>query len=417
MNMTMRASVPVFAALAIIGAAVAPTSAAPDGRDLVDDMAVAIQRDLGMSLNQAEKLFAQQHKATELDSALQEKLGARFGGSWFDTGTGKLVVGVTDAALVDEVKAAGADVRVVEHSQSELDGIKTEFDGLAGRPTDRSAKAPNAEQRAAVAGLAGWRVDPRSNSVVVSVLKGQQLGDVFDRVKAHGGAVRVEQVDRAPSTTANYLDGGDQIFTAGLGCSAGFNARTASGQGYLLTAGHCQKLGTGDSVYGQDGNYVGPFVASYFPSWDDALIRNDNPGYWVQGAWVDNNPGNGQVHIVRGWTDSPVGSWICKSGDTTKVTCGQIANKGETVLYAQGAVYNLTRHSACVEPGDSGGANFSGLGNIYGEGLTSGAQLAWDGTRWRCLGALGQPSVSWFMPIGSTLSFYGSAFGVALWTL
>lgn len=24
----------------------------------------------------------------------------------------------------------------------------------------------------------------------------------------------------------------------------------------------------------------------------------------------------------RGWTNSPVGSWVCKSGDTTTATCG-----------------------------------------------------------------------------------------------
>jgi streptogrisin C len=391
------------------------TSLPADG--LSAEVAAAVRRDLGLLPDQYVRLVAKQGAALELDGVLRSRLGNQFGGSWFDAAAGKLVVGVTDAERVAEVRSAGAEVRVVRHSMDALDAIKSQLDEASGVAGDRrtwtggDGKATN---RPTIAGLTSWRVDPISNSVVLTVHKGQTRA-ANELLAKYGDAVRIEESDRIPSTAANFMDGGDSINVAGLGCSAGFNARSTSGQGYLFTAGHCHRLGSGNAVYGQDGAYFGAVVESWFPGFDDALIRNDNPSYWIQGPWVDNNPGNGPVHIVRGWRDSLVGAAICKSGDTTKVSCGYIDGKGETVDYAEGTVYGLTRHSACVELGDSGGANFSGWGDVYAEGITSGADLYWDGSRFRCLAGQGLHNVSWYQPIASTLSWYGPRYSLSLW--
>ena len=183
------------------------------------------------------------------------------------------------------------------------------------------------------------------------------------------------------------MDGGDAI--NGGSCSAGFNLRNPStGQGYLLTAGHC--VSKGQTTTGQGGFTFGSVLESWFPSYDDALIRKTN-SYWIQGPWVDTNPSNGGFINTSGYTDLPAGFVMCKSGITTKWTCGIIAAKNETVTYTGGkTVYGMTRHTACVEPGDSGGANVSVFYGYHAEGVTSGASMFVDAAgKKRCLAKRG----------------------------
>ncbi len=216
-----------------------------------------------------------------------------------------------------------------------------------------------------------------------------------------------------PRTTANYMDGGDEI--NGATCSAGFNLRNPStGQGFLLTAGHCQSAGS--TLSGQGGVNFGPVLESWFPTFDDSIARNDSAGYWIQGPWVDYNPSNGGYINTSGYTDAPIGTWICKAGITTKWTCGQITGKNETVTYSGSrTVYGLTRHNACVEPGDSGGANVSVTSSYAAEGVTSGASMISDGFRYRCRSVYGLENVSWYYPIAKSLAYYGPKYGVAVW--
>ena len=60
------------------------------------------------------------------------------------------------------------------------------------------------------------------------------------------------------------------------------------------------------------------------------------------------------------------------------------------------------RHTACVEGGDSGGANISGYGS-YALGVTSGASTSYD----QCRSKLGGTNISWYQPIGEALSRNG----------
>ncbi|MGB3437856.1 MAG: S1 family peptidase [Actinophytocola sp.] len=408
----MKKFIRVLVTAAAVGtvavAAQVTASAAPARPAAAEDVLTAMQRDLGLTAAQATTLRSQQDRAVDLDASLRTALGADFGGSWFDAATGKLTVAVTESSRVAEVTKQGADARVVRHSAAELDAIRAELDTLSGKASGegRAKQGPSK-----LRGLASWRVDEKTNSVVVTTIAGQK--STLSSLAKYGDAVRVEQTDRAPVQTANYLDGGD-AYNYGS-CSAGFNLRNPStGQGFLLTAGHC--VSTGSTVTGQDGTTLGTTVASFFPTYDDALIRNDNPGYWIQGRWVDTNPSNGGIITVSGYSDSPVGTYMCKSGITTKWTCGYITGKNETVNYSQGAVYGMTRHSACVEPGDSGGANVAALSYWSPEGVTSGAQLYWDGSRYRCAAAVGAgQNVSWYFPIADSLAYYGPVYGVTMW--
>jgi streptogrisin C len=384
-----------------------PPSRADESRA---DIRAALQRDLGLSADEVAKQEALQAKAIKLDDELQASLGGAFAGSEYDDETGKLVVMVSDASQLAEAEAAGAEARLVDHSLARLESIKGSLDAAAGVVEDsggatREAKGP---RRAPVTGAVSWYIDEATNSVRVVVKKDSAKAAARALAK-YGEAVTIEQTEYAPQATANFMDGGDGI--NGDTCSAGFNLRNPStGQGFLLTAGHC--VGAGSTVTGQGGVFFGRTAERWFPGFDDALVRNENPGYWIQGRWVDTNPSNGGVVTVNGFTDAPVGTFLCKSGITTKWTCGYITAKNETVTYTGGNTVNgLTRHSACVEPGDSGGSNLSVIGTYRAEGVTSGASLFLN----KCLSRFGLTNVSWYFPIADSLAYYGPRYGVALW--
>jgi streptogrisin C len=370
----------------------------------------AIKRDVGLDADQVETLRAQQDRAATLDRDLRTALGKHYAGSWFDAASGTLTVAVTEPARVAEIVEAGAEAKVVERSFAELDAIKTHLDALAGTAPGSTRTDPQAESK--VPDLASWHVDPESNTVVVTAIEGRKPSEGTISLAEYGPAVRIERTADAPRTTADFMDGGDVINGS---CSAGFNLRhPRTGQGYLLTAGHCMR--TGQPVYGHDGNQFGKVIQTWFPRSDDSLIRATNPGHWVQGPWVDVRPSTGRFVVVSGLSDLPVGTLVCKSGITTHWTCGWIRAKDETVNYGSDVVHNLTRHSACVEHGDSGGPNVAIMSTWTPEGVSSGAQTSWDGDRWRCATAVGaEENISWYYPIAESLAFYGPGWGISTW--
>lgn len=383
---------------------------AADSMVQADEIRAALRRDLGLSAAEVKQQKALQAKAIKLDQKLQDSLGRAFAGSSYDEKTGKLVVMVSDAKQLAEAEAAGAEARLAEHSMAELDAIKDGLDAAAGvaEGSDPANRRATGKGRATVAGMSSWYVDEATNTVHVTVKKGQAKAAARALAK-YGEAVTIEETEYAPTTTANFMDGGDGI--NGNSCSAGFNLRNPStGQGFLLTAGHCQSAG--QTMTGQGGVAFGRVLESWFPGFDDSLARNDNAGFWIQGPWVDTNPSNGGFINTSGFTDAPVNTFVCKSGITTKWTCGYITAKNETVTYNGGQTVNgLTRHSACVEPGDSGGANLSVTSAFRAEGVTSGASLFFN----RCLSTFGLQNVSWYFPIADSLAYYGPRYGVTVW--
>ena len=106
---------------------------------------------------------------------------------------------------------------------------------------------------------------------------------------------------------------------------------------------------------------------------------------------------------VHGSWSAPVGATVCKSGRTTYWTCGVIRALNQSVNYSGGfLVRGLVRHTACVEGGDSGGANVSTGG--YALGVTSGASMTAAG---QCRSKVGQENISYYQPIGEALSRNG----------
>ncbi|MFC8513502.1 S1 family peptidase [Streptomyces sp. NPDC057257] len=340
-------------------------TAAPASGALVS----AMQRDLGLTKDQALARLAAEKTATAVETKAKRAAGSSYGGSWFDAGSGRLTVAVTRGANTEAVRATGATVRLVEHSARELDATKARIDKLP---------APK--------GIGSWYVDPKAGSVVVDVVASHRADNDVQAFLARAreaGPVKVRQTDHTPSTLAAGTVGGDPYYTGNVRCSIGFSV-----YGGFITAGHCDQH-TG-AVYGWDGSYVGNFQGSSFPDNDYAWV-NVGSGWWtvpVVLGW-----GTVSDQLVRGSAEAPVGASICRSGSTSHWHCGTVLAKNETVNYSQGAVYQMTKTNVCAEPGDSGGSFISG---DQAQGVTSGG--------WGDCTSGGE---TWFQPVNEILNRYG----------
>ncbi|MFI8166158.1 trypsin-like serine protease [Streptomyces sp. NPDC086081] len=343
----------------------ARSAQAPASPALLD----AMQRDLGLTRQQAVTRLAAEKTATAVEPKARSAAGSAYAGSWFDADRGRLTVAVTTAARADAVRATGASVRVVRHSAAQLDATKKRLDALS---------APD--------GVGSWHVDAKANTVVVNVVTAHRddndVRSFLDRAR-EAGPVTVRHTAAAPRTFAAGTVGGDPYYTGNVRCSIGFSVH-----GGFVTAGHCGRPSA--AVYGWDRSYIGNFQGSSFPG-DDYAWVNVGSGWWTVPVVL----GWGTVpdQLVRGSAEAPVGASICRSGSTTHWHCGTVLAKNETVNYSQGAVYQMTKTSVCAEPGDSGGSFISG---DQAQGVTSGG--------WGNCSSGGE---TWHQPVNEILNRYG----------
>ncbi|MGW1184225.1 S1 family peptidase [Streptomyces drozdowiczii] len=334
-----------------------------------DGLLTAMQRDLGLTASQARARLAAEKTATALQPKARQAAGASYGGSWFDPATGDLTVAVTDTEQAAAVRATGAAVRMVTHTEKSLDSFKAKLDKL---------DAPS--------GVSSWHVDPRANKVVIDVVASRQSDNdvqAFVRKARETGPVSVVKTAEAPKTFSAGTVGGDPYYTGNVRCSIGFSV-----YGGFVTAGHCGQAGAG--VSGWDGSYIGNFQGSSFPG-DDYAWVNVGSGWWtvpVVLGW-----GTVSDQLVRGSNVAPIGASICRSGSTSHWHCGNVLATNDTVNYSQGAVYQMTKTSVCAEPGDSGGSFISG---DQAQGVTSGG--------WGNCSSGGE---TWHQPINEILNRYG----------
>ncbi|MCG8923632.1 S1 family peptidase [Lentzea sp. CC55] len=353
------------AAVAVLTGALAATAspvavAAPQPSA---ELLAAMQRDLGLDAGQAVERLRRESAAAALQRVVEGFAGESFGGAWFDASSGKLVVGVTDAAKTDRLRQLGAEPRTVAHRASDLDAAKAKLD---------ASPAP--------AEVTGWYVDTKANAVTITVRRGQAEA-AKPLVEKAGAVAKVVETDEAPRLFKD-IRGGDAYYINNAGrCSVGFAVR-----GGFVTAGHCGSQG--DSVAGADRTALGAFEGSSFPGNDYGWVRANSS--WTPTAKV-NHYGGADV-VVSGNTESAVGASICRSGSTTGWHCGEVQAKAQTVNYQEGSVTGLTRTNVCAEPGDSGGSWVSGT---QAQGVTSGGS-----------GNCSSGGTTYFQPVNEILSAY-----------
>jgi len=320
-------------------------------------------------------------KSPLVADTLETELGSRAVGSYYDE-AGELVVAVSDLATADLVRAAGAIPRLVRFTADQLNAVQSELNRLASGSSAGKVRS--------------WYVDPVSGTVVVTVPRGARdliTQRFLDRAKANGDLVTIRSAPGQVTTTADDfgLRGGLQVDkNTGYVCSLGFNARTTKGTRIFLTAGHCT---AGKPSFSRNGYVLGNTRTSSFPGNDFGSVGVIEG--WDQQGYVE-GWGAGNVS-VKGIANATVGSTLCKSGKSTGWTCGRIVARNVTVNYGSNRIVKgLFQHTACVEAGDSGGANMTGN---YAQGITSGAALI----NGQCLEKTGQTNESYSQPIGEAL--------------
>ena len=358
--------------LGLVATAAPLVAAAPS---LHPDMLVAMKRDLGLDAEQAHARVARELVAADVIESLKTSTGEAFAGAWLADNSESINVAVTDEALAEEVKAAGATPIVVSNSFSKLEAAKEALDALF---------SEEASIKRSASGVAAWYVDVQANKVVLEALAESvsEAEALAAEVGLSADEFEIVTVEALPETFAT-IRGGDAYLIGGSSrCSIGFSVTTG-----FVTAGHCGRSGASTTTTG--GASLGSFAGSTFPGADYAWVRTGS-GHTLQGRI--NNYAGGTLP-VSGSTVAAIGSSICRSGSTTGVYCGTVQQFGATVNYSQGSVRGLTRTSVCAEPGDSGGSFYSGA---QAQGVTSGGS-----------GNCRTGGTTYFQPVNPILSTYG----------
>ncbi|MGM9349234.1 S1 family peptidase [Streptomyces salinarius] len=290
--------------------------------------------------------------ASDLASRLAGLLGDTFAGSYYDSGAQQLVVNVApgdDNQVVMRAKEAGAQVREVDNSMSEL------------RSGARTLKS-----EASIPGTS-WAIDPRTNKILVTA-DSTVTGDRWDRLEStvDGLGDGMATVRKSAGTFKTFASGGDAIFGGGARCSLGFNVTAGDGSPAFLTAGHCG-VAADQWSDAQGGRPIATVDQAVFPGQGDfALVTYDDP---ATEAPSEVNLGDQTLPIGRA-ADATVGQEVFRMGSTTGLADGQVLGLDATVNYPEGTVTGLIQTDVCAEPGDSGGSLFTRDGLAIG--LTSG---------------------------------------------
>ena len=310
--------------------------------------------------------------ASELAADLTSELTKEAAGAYYDADAKKLVVNVVDEAAAEAVEAKGAEARLVKYTLAELKSAKSEVSEFA------------------VPGTA-MALDPKSNKLVVTVdrtVKGAELAKLNKAVDALGDKAVLK---KTAGEFKPFIAGGDAIYSSGARCSLGFNV-TVGGQPGFLTAGHCGSAGSSWSQT-SGGSPIGTMESSTFPGEDHALVMYTSSVSHPSAV----NLYNGSSQSITGAAEATVGMSVQRSGSTTGLHGGTVTGLDVSVTYPQGTVHGLIQTNVCAEPGDSGGALFSGTKAI---GLTSGGS-----------GDCTYGGETFFYPVTDALAKYNATIG------
>lgn len=335
------------AAVAFTLPSMAGTTPAPSTSGGESPEVRAMQRDMGLSADEAQARLQRSRWASGVSARLRAQTGSDFGGAWLASDGHTLKIAVTGRDAAAAVTKAGAEPVMVKRNEQTLATAKEKLDAAT-----------------SAAGLTGWYVDVPTNKLVVVAKPGTAAAAKTWARKSGlpSGALSVVTSTATPKPLFD-VRGADPYFIAVDGgtarCSIGFSV-----QGGFVTAGHCGTVG--DQTAGFNQQAQGTVRASVFPGDADMGFVEVN-GDWTPRPVVNDFEGNELP--VAGSTEAPVGAAVCRSGSTTGTHCGTILAKNQTVVYPEGAVTGLTRTDVCAEGGDSGGPWLSG---DQAQGVTSG---------------------------------------------
>ncbi|MFE6460545.1 S1 family peptidase [Streptomyces cinereoruber] len=237
-------------------------------------------------------------------------------------------------------------------------------------------------------GALGALAVQKTGKIVVSVDSTVSEGEIAALAKAAGANAKNLKIERTNGRITKLIAGGQAIYGGGR-CSLGFNVRSGSTY-YALTAGHCTNNGSTWYTNSSQTTALGSRAGTSFPNNDYGIIRHSNASAADGRVYLY----NGSYRDITGAGNAYVGQSVQRSGSTTGLRSGTVTGLNATVNYGGGdIVYGLIQTNVCAEPGDSGGALFSGTTAL---GLTSGGS-----------GNCSSGGTTFFQPVTEALSAYG----------
>ncbi|MER7518279.1 S1 family peptidase [Streptomyces sp. NPDC126499] len=254
--------------------------------------------------------------------------------------------------------------------------------------TAELAAASEAVLAADVPGSA-WYTDPATGKVVVTVDSTVSEAEVATLRRSAGAHAKSLKIERTQGRINKLIAGGQAIYAGGGRCSLGFNVRSGSTY-YALTAGHCTNSAGTWYTNSANTTVLGTRTGSSFPTNDYGIIRHSNASAADGRVYLY----NGSYRDITAAGNAYVGQSVQRSGSTTGLRSGTVTGLNATVNYGNGdVVYGLIQTNVCAEPGDSGGALFSGTTAL---GLTSGGS-----------GNCSSGGTTFFQPVTEALNAYG----------
>ncbi|MFH8410120.1 S1 family peptidase [Streptomyces sp. NPDC018019] len=386
--------------------------------------------------------------AARVASSLKADLGADRTAGWYvDAGKGRLVMNVLSAEDAGRVEAQGAVARVVRNSMNELQAATRTLSDTAAIPGTAWSIDPRTNRVSVIADrtVTGEKLATLTRAVeklgggVATVKRssgefrrydgggGGDMGSDGGAAATGGGSGGVAGGGNGSGGGSGGDDGGNggsdggaeenggageggdgggagaalpvggsAIFGGNARCSLGFNV-TVQGAPAFLTAGHCGKSSATWSADQAGAQRLGTVADAQFPESDFALVKYDDPSARPESE-VDLQ--NGSTQPISRAAEAAVGMRVQRSGSTTGLSDGTVTGLNATVNYGNGDIVNgLIQTDVCAEPGDSGGAMFSGDAAV---GLTSGGS-----------GDCTQGGETFFQPVTKALEATGAEIGAS----
>ncbi|MBB5150321.1 S1 family peptidase [Ureibacillus thermosphaericus] len=184
-----------------------------------------------------------------------------------------------------------------------------------------------------------------NNSYVTNTLKnlyGEKRIDV----------IKVSPLQNDSRTDYYYtLQGGLRIVSENKdSCTSNVTVYDSKNKYYLLTAGHCSKVGV---KWTQGGKDIGTMVSRIYSGNTDAAIISMDSGR--KGKYIyAHKPSDIKISGVQSLSGETVGDIVCKAGATTGFSCGELLDKNYSVYDLTQWWKGLRKASYSSAGGDSG---------------------------------------------------------------
>ncbi|MBT2745547.1 MULTISPECIES: S1 family peptidase [unclassified Lysobacter] len=328
-----------------------------------DPIAVSYAQMHGVSLVEAKRRLARVPYIGQLDKRLQRELPDTFAGLYIEHEPSyRVVVRFTKDAQAQLARYTSDSIFVAETAPYSLEFLLSAQDELG-------------EQLASSKTEFQSGLDLSASAIDMFVRDPTAISAQLAGFKSTKDFLRLHRAEGFIEPTADIVGGG-QLDGANLRCTAGFNVVNSVKILGLVTAGHCDNAATymtGLSV---------PLIhvtemdkGSYDLQWhtqSSSGVRRTQPNQIrIPGGPVVTM----SITSAPDSTTLPVGTTVCKSGITTRYTCGEIADKNAQAMY-NGEIGSYIRvHNAqnkvMNEVGDSGGPVFgtnAAYGIVHGRG-------------------------------------------------